>query len=173
PPGLPAEKGTCERTEPARTPARGRRATTEVDGRGRHYRAGALEQRSRPRSRSWPRWCCHGPRDERPPGDSHRPPCRPLSGFAALPMQRPDACADELVRAVKDLRFVGTLINGTTEGRFLDHPSYDGLLAAAVELDVPIYIHPHLPPEPVRQAYYSDLQPGAGRVLESAAWGWH
>ena len=66
-----------------------------------------------------------------------------LAGFAALPMQRPDDCADELVRAVKDLRFVGALINGTTEGRFLDHPSYDGLLTAAVELDVPIYIHPH------------------------------
>ena len=28
-------------------------------------------------------------------------------------------------------------------------------------------------PEPVRQAYYSNLEPGAGRVLESAAWGWH
>ena len=96
-----------------------------------------------------------------------------FAGFAVLPMQSPDACAAELVRAVKDLRFLGALINGTTEGRFLDHPSYDGLLAAAVELDVPIYIHPHLPPEPVRQAYYSDLQPGAGRVLESAAWGWH
>ena len=41
-----------------------------------------------------------------------------------------DACATELVRAVKDLRFVGALMNGTTEGRFLDHPSYDGLLAA-------------------------------------------
>ena len=77
------------------------------------------------------------------------------------------------MRAVKDLGFVGALMNGTTEGRFLDHPSYDGLLAAAVELDVPIYIHPHLPPEPVRQAYYSDLLPGATRVLESAAWGWH
>ena len=88
-------------------------------------------------------------------------------------MQRPDACPGELARAVKDLRFVGALINGTTEGRFLDHPSYDGLLAAAVELDVPIYIHPHLPPEPVRQAYYSDLESGASRVLESAAWGWH
>jgi predicted TIM-barrel fold metal-dependent hydrolase len=96
-----------------------------------------------------------------------------FAGFAALPMQSPDACATELVRAVKDLRFVGALINGTTEGRFLDHPSYDGLLAAAAELDVPIYIHPHLPPEPVRQAYYSDLLPGATRVLESAAWGWH
>jgi hypothetical protein len=96
-----------------------------------------------------------------------------FAGFAALPMQSPDACAVELARAVKDLHFVGALINGTTEGRFLDHPSYDGLLAAAVELDVPIYVHPHLPPAPVRQAYYSDLEPGAGRVLESAAWGWH
>ena len=96
-----------------------------------------------------------------------------FAGFAVLPMQSPDACAAELARAVKDLRFVGALINGTTEGRFLDDPSYDALLAAAVELDVPIYIHPHLPPEPVRQAYYAGLEPGAGRVLESAGWGWH
>jgi predicted TIM-barrel fold metal-dependent hydrolase len=96
-----------------------------------------------------------------------------FAGFAVLPMQSPDACADELRRAVKDLRFCGALINGSTEGRFLDHASYDGLLAAAVELDVPIYIHPHLPPDAVRQAYYAGLEPGAGRVLESAAWGWH
>ena len=96
-----------------------------------------------------------------------------FAGFAVLPMQSSDAAASEIVRAVKDLGFVGALINGTTDGRFLDHPSYDGLLAAVVELDVPIYIHPHLPPEAVRQAYYSDLQPGACRVLESAAWGWH
>jgi predicted TIM-barrel fold metal-dependent hydrolase len=95
------------------------------------------------------------------------------AGFAVLPMQNPGACAGELARTVKDLRFSGALINGTTEGRFLDHPSYDGLLATAVELDVPIYIHPHLPPEPVRQAYYSDLPAGAARVLQSAAWGWH
>jgi len=95
------------------------------------------------------------------------------AGFAVLPMQSSEACPAELARAVKDLRFSGALINGTTQGRFLDHPSYDGLLAAAVELDVPIYIHPHLPPEPVRQAYYSDLPPGAARVLQSAAWGWH
>ena len=96
-----------------------------------------------------------------------------FAGFAVLPMQSPDACAAELARAVKELRFVGALINGTTEGRFLDDPSYDALLAAAVELDVPIYIHPHLPPEAVRQAYYAGLEPGAGRVLESAGWGWH
>ena len=65
------------------------------------------------------------------------------------------------------------MVHGTTEGRFLDHPSYDALLAAAVELDVPIYIHPHLAPAAVREAYYSGLEQGAGRVLEAAGWGWH
>jgi hypothetical protein len=96
-----------------------------------------------------------------------------FAGFAVLPMQSPDACPAELTRAVKDLGFVGALINGTTEGRFLDHPSYDGLLSAAEALDVPIYIHPHLAPEPVRLAYYSDLPAGASRVIEQAGWGWH
>ena len=96
-----------------------------------------------------------------------------FAGFAALPMQSPDAIAAELSRAIKELGFVGAMVNGTTEGRFLDDPRYDSLLAAAVELDVPIYIHPHLPPEPVRQAYYSNLPDGAARVLETAGWGWH
>jgi uncharacterized protein len=96
-----------------------------------------------------------------------------FAGFAALPLQNPDAAATELERSVTELGFLGAVVNGTTEGRFLDHPSYDGLLAAAVELDVPIYIHPHIPPEPVRQAYYSDLPAGTGRVLETAGWGWH
>jgi uncharacterized protein len=96
-----------------------------------------------------------------------------FAGFAVLPMQSPDAAVAEFVRAVRELRFVGALINGTTEGRFLDHPSYDALLAAAVDLDVPIYIHPHLAPEAVRQAYFSDLPPGASRVLEASGWGWH
>jgi len=96
-----------------------------------------------------------------------------FAGFASLPMQSPDAIPNELKRAVKELGFVGGMVNGTTEGRFLDDPRYDGLLAAAVELDVPIYIHPHLPIESVRQAYYSNLPEGAGRVLESAGWGWH
>src|SRR6266436_8469304 len=96
-----------------------------------------------------------------------------FAGFATLPMLLPDAAATELARAVKELGFRGALINGTTDGRFLDHPSYDGLLAAAAELDVPIYVHPHLAPEAVRQAYFADLPPGASRVLESAGWGWH
>ena len=96
-----------------------------------------------------------------------------FAGFAALPLASPEACAAELRRAVKDLKMVGAMIHGTTEGRFLDHPSYDGLLAAAVELDVPIYIHPNVPSMDVRKAYYSELPEGADRVLATAGWGWH
>jgi predicted TIM-barrel fold metal-dependent hydrolase len=96
-----------------------------------------------------------------------------FAGFANLPLATPDAIPAEFKRAVKELGFAGALVNGTTEGRFLDHPSYEGLLTTAIELDVPIYIHPHLPPEPVRQAYYSDLPESSGRVLETAGWGWH
>ena len=96
-----------------------------------------------------------------------------FAGFATLPLASPEACAAELVRAVKELRFHGALVNGTTDGRFLDHPSYDSLLAAAVELDVPIYIHPHLPPPAVHEIYYAGLPDGADRVLATAGWGWH
>ncbi len=96
-----------------------------------------------------------------------------FKGFAVLPMQSPDACATELERCVSSLGFVGVNINGTTEGRFLDDPVYVPILAKAVELDVPVYIHPHLAPDPVRQAYFGGLESGAARVLEAAGWGWH
>lgn len=96
-----------------------------------------------------------------------------FAGFAVLPMLSPEACPAELERCVKDLGFVGALINGTTNGLFLDDACYDALLAAAVQLDVPIYIHPHLAPAPVRDAYFSGLADGPARVLEAAGWGWH
>jgi predicted TIM-barrel fold metal-dependent hydrolase len=96
-----------------------------------------------------------------------------FKGFAVLPMQSPDACAAEFERCVRDLGFVGVNINGTTEGRFLDDAAYAPILAKAVELDVPVYIHPHLAPDAVRQAYFGGLESGAARVLEAAGWGWH
>lgn len=96
-----------------------------------------------------------------------------FKGFAVLPVQSPEACAAELERCVRSLGFVGVNINGTTEGRFLDDPAYAPILAKAVELDVPVYIHPHLAPDAVRQAYFGGLEAGAARVLEAAGWGWH
>ncbi len=90
-----------------------------------------------------------------------------FAGFAMLPTQSPPDAADELERTVRDLGFVGALINGHTNGRYLDDPSFDVLLARAESLSVPIYIHPTDPPRPVSQVYYAPF--------ESAlvpAWGW-
>src|ERR1700722_19803035 len=46
------------------------------------------------------------------------------AGFAALAMQSPDDAAAELARTVKEFGFVGAMVNGTTDGKFLDHPSF-------------------------------------------------
>ena len=73
-------------------------------------------------------------------------------GFAHLPLLSPDAAAEELQRTVKDLGFHGVLVNGATDGRFLDDPAFEPILAQAEALDVPIYLHPGIPAEAVRHA---------------------
>jgi predicted TIM-barrel fold metal-dependent hydrolase len=95
------------------------------------------------------------------------------AGFAHLPMTAPEAAADELERTVRDKKFKGALINGITDGLFLDYPSYAPLLARAEALDVPVYIHPNLPPVEVRKAYYDGLPLDTGFALSRAGWGWH
>jgi hypothetical protein len=96
-----------------------------------------------------------------------------FAGFAALPMANPDGAANEFKRAVKDLGLVGAMVHGSSDGKFLDHPSFDGLLSAAEEVDAPIYIHPSIPTPNVFEAYYSGLPEGADRVVATAGWGWH
>jgi uncharacterized protein len=100
---------------------------------------------------------------------------RPLrfAGFAHLPMRKPEAAADELDRAVSRLGFRGVMINGTTEGRFLDDPCYAPVLARAAKLDVPVYIHPNLAPKPVFDSYYAGLPGNTGALLGSGVFGWH
>src|SRR5260370_41742977 len=51
------------------------------------------------------------------------------SGFAHLPMQDAVAAADELERAMRELKFCGALINGHTNGKYLGHPSLDPFCA--------------------------------------------
>jgi hypothetical protein len=60
------------------------------------------------------------------------------------------------------------MINGATEDRFLDDARFEPILAAAEALDVPIYLHPGLAPEPVRRLYYSGLPSDSGVILEGA-----
>ena len=71
-----------------------------------------------------------------------------LRGFAALPTADPTAAADELERVVSQHGFVGAMINGHTQGRYLDDEFFWPILERAEALAVPIYLHPTPPPEP-------------------------
>jgi len=102
-----------------------------------------------------------------------------FGGFAHLPMHSPDAAADELERTIKDFGFQGLLVNGPTDGRFLDDPRFEPILARAEALGVPIYIHPGIPPDKVREAHYDGpasrwrYRPGAGTWRpQSTYFGW-
>ncbi len=95
------------------------------------------------------------------------------AAFAALALQDPGQAANEFKRCINELGFVGAMVNGTTGGLFLDDPRFAPVLAAAVELDVPIYLHPSPPPPAVTVAYYDNLPGNAKQMFSTAAWGWH
>lgn len=92
--------------------------------------------------------------------------------FATLPMSDPPAAADELRRCVGELGFLGAMVHGQTEGRWLDDPANEPVLTTLEQLRVPVYLHPAPPPPEVYRAYYSGLG-DAGQALATAAWGWH
>jgi predicted TIM-barrel fold metal-dependent hydrolase len=96
-----------------------------------------------------------------------------LAAFAALPTTDPDAAAVELERTVRRLGFKGAMINGLTEGRFLDDQRFWPVLECAEALGVPVYLHPAPPPTAVSEAYYGGFSPGVSFTLGTSAWGWH
>src|SRR5947209_5292424 len=72
-------------------------------------------------------------------------------GFAALPMQDAEEAARELTRCVKELGFVGALVNGFSQtgkadsALYYDLPQYRPFWRTVAELDVPFYLHPRNP----------------------------
>ncbi len=82
-----------------------------------------------------------------------------FAGFAALPMQDPEAAATELTRCVTRLGFKGALVNGFSQvgspGHvvYYDDPSYLPFWATVEELGVPFYLHPR-DPLPAREPIY-------------------
>jgi 2,3-dihydroxybenzoate decarboxylase len=63
-------------------------------------------------------------------------------GFAHLAMQSPTVAAEELERCVMELGFAGAMVNGHTNGIYLDDPRYDPFWERMQALDVPLYLHP-------------------------------
>jgi len=82
-----------------------------------------------------------------------------LKGFATLPLQDPEAAAQELTRCVKDLHFCGALVNGFSQvgeadsAVYYDLPQYRPFWATVQELDVPFYLHPRDPLASRQQSY--------------------
>lgn len=69
-----------------------------------------------------------------------------LRGVAILPVVDADAMVAELHRAVTQLGFVGAYVAVSPTAKHLDHPDYDQLYKALVELDVTLWLHPSRPP---------------------------
>ena len=74
-----------------------------------------------------------------------------FAAFAALPLQDPDAAIRELERCVKELKFVGALVNGFSDSPdsktplYYDLPQYKPFWKALDALGVPFYLHPRNP----------------------------
>ena len=97
-----------------------------------------------------------------------------FSAFATLPMGLPEAAAAELERTVTELGFVGTMIHGTVNDRFLDEPEFAPVLETAARLEVPIYLHPSPPPRRITDIYYTGpFGPRVGEMLSCSGLGWH
>jgi predicted TIM-barrel fold metal-dependent hydrolase len=97
-----------------------------------------------------------------------------FAGFATLPTAAPDTAADELERMVKENDFRGGVINGHINGRYLDDEFFWPILERAEALNVPLYLHPTPPPQPVIEASYTgNYSPQVTAGLASGGWGWH
>ena len=94
-----------------------------------------------------------------------------FAGFAALPMQDPDAAITELTRCIKDLGFKGALVNGFTQKDvsdsviYYDIPEYRPFWAALEDFSLPFYMHPRTIIAERAQAYEGHPW------LYSSAWG--
>jgi uncharacterized protein len=96
-----------------------------------------------------------------------------FAAFAILPTAVPDKAAEELERRVRQQGFKGALINGHTRGRYLDDKFFWPILERAEALNVPIYLHPTVPPKAVVEASFGGFSPSVTAMLTGGAWGWH
>ena len=86
-------------------------------------------------------------------------------GLAHLAMQDPLEAADELERCINELRFQGAMINGQTNGAYLDDDRYFPFWERAEALEAPIYIHPANPAD-VPYMYHNHSE------LYGPVWSW-
>ena len=87
-------------------------------------------------------------------------------GVALLASVDPDAMVAELHRAVKELGFVGAYVPVGPTAKRMDHPDFEALYRAIVELDVMLWLHPSRPP----LADYVDEKTSLYQVWQQMGW---
>ncbi|GLV76025.1 amidohydrolase family protein [Streptomyces hygroscopicus] len=92
--------------------------------------------------------------------------------LSALPLSSPQHVAAELERATAQ-GHVGTMVYGRSGDRFLDDPAYDDFFATAAGLGQPVFIHPQIPSDALRDAAYRGFDPMTDLGLATFGWGWH
>ncbi|KXX79685.1 2,3-dihydroxybenzoate decarboxylase [Madurella mycetomatis] len=111
--------------------------------------------------------------EERRAGGTAREGRARMAGLAVAPMGDPPAAAAELRRAVRELGFLGALVDNHVAGRFYDGPEYDVWWAAAEELGAPVYLHPTWPSEDMAARYRGNFANAAAVSMASSGLGWH
>jgi len=97
-----------------------------------------------------------------------------LGAFAMLSMSEPENAASELERCIKELKFVGALINNHLDGQFYDDTTFWPVFAKAEELGVPIYLHPTFATEEALDVTYrGNYSEGIAKTISGRGWGWH
>jgi aminocarboxymuconate-semialdehyde decarboxylase len=91
---------------------------------------------------------------------------RRFGGWALLPMQDAGAAAKELRRCVRDHGFVGGHIASNVRGVYLHDIGFGPIFKAAVDLDVPLFVHPADPLGKDRTREY-ELTIVAGYLFDS------
>ena len=89
-----------------------------------------------------------------------------FAAWAFLPMQDPQAAAAELTRCVRHHGFVGGHVATNVRGTYLPDEAFRPIFAAALALDVPLFLHPVDPPGRDRTGDY-ELTVVAGYLFDS------
>ncbi|MBW4038997.1 MAG: amidohydrolase [Acidobacteria bacterium] len=113
----------------------------------------------------------HGVHDELAAAIARHP--ERFRGFCTPGLKEPANAVKEMERCLKLPGFVGVLLDGMTDGKFLDAPEFFPFLEAVEAAGVPLYLHPAPPPEDVFARYYAGLPGETGFLMSIAGWGWH
>lgn len=89
-----------------------------------------------------------------------------FAGWAYLPMQDPEAAANELHRAVTKLGLVGGHLPSNVKGRYLDSEEFAPIFETATRLGVSLFVHPSNPPARERMGNY-ELAVVAGYLFDT------